>query len=84
MWMYFVSFHIARVYENDHGDPSENILAQWLTHGAMDLVDAYIVRAILKADTENVLLVVGSTHADGVIELLSPPEEKTEPRVPSG
>ncbi|KAK3289655.1 hypothetical protein CYMTET_2925 [Cymbomonas tetramitiformis] len=84
MWMYFVSFHISRVYEDDRGDPSENILAQWLTHGAMDLVDAYIVRAILKADTENVLLVVGSTHVDAVIELLSPPEDKTGPRVASG
>ncbi|KAK3234624.1 hypothetical protein CYMTET_55174 [Cymbomonas tetramitiformis] len=74
MWMYFVIFHISRIHEDD--GPGENIFAEWLSHGAIDLMDGFIVRAILTANTENVLVVVGTTHVDSVTSLLKKTDKK--------
>ncbi|KAK3246660.1 hypothetical protein CYMTET_43808 [Cymbomonas tetramitiformis] len=67
-WMFFVVFHVSRMHEG--GGPGGRIFAEWLSHGAIDLVDAYTVRAVLAAQTENVTVVAGTAHVESVAQYL--------------
>ncbi|KAK3284363.1 hypothetical protein CYMTET_7980 [Cymbomonas tetramitiformis] len=65
-WMYVVAFHVSRMHEKED---NEDIFAGWLSNGALDLVDARIVRGVLEARTEKVIVVAGTAHVENVVRV---------------
>ncbi|KAK3286203.1 hypothetical protein CYMTET_6225 [Cymbomonas tetramitiformis] len=66
-WMYVVAFHVSRMHEKED---NEDIFAGWLSNGALDLMDARIVRGVLEAQTEKVIVVAGTAHVENVVKYL--------------
>ncbi|KAK3255943.1 hypothetical protein CYMTET_34898 [Cymbomonas tetramitiformis] len=66
-WMYVVAFHVSRMHEKHK---NEDIFAGWLSNGALDLMDARIVRGVLEAQTEKVIVVAGTAHVENVVKYL--------------